>query len=514
MDTVVILDFGSQYSQLIARRVREIGVYCEIFAFDSDPSKVLALNPQAYILSGGPRSVYDDGAPMMPNYVLAARVPVLGICYGMQLLAKTLGGSVAASDDREYGCNEVRVLEHSRVMPQHLLNSGFDVWTSHGDKVTKTPPGFNITATSDNCPIAAIEDQERRIYGLQFHPEVSHTAHGDEIISNFLEAAAVRRDWEPGFMVNDSIQSIRRQVGGERVIAAVSGGVDSSVAAALVHRAIGDQLTCFYVDTGLMREGETEQVVSTFTEQLQVHLEVVMAVEEFMSALSGITDPEAKRKIIGEKFIRIFEREARRLAAGAGFLVQGTIYPDIVESRGKGLDQADKIKTHHNVGGLPSELSLELIEPLRHLFKDEVRAVGDEIGLPHEMVWRQPFPGPGLAIRCIGDVTPERLRKLRAADNIMLDELSKADMLSGNTAQAFAVLLPVRSVGVMGDTRSYEEVVALRAVTTDDFMTADWARLPYEIIARISTRISNEVAGVNRVVYDVSSKPPSTIEWE
>lgn len=514
MDTVVIVDFGSQYSQLIARRVRDAGVYCEIRWFDADMDTVLALNPKAYILSGGPGSVYEDGAPTLPNYVLASGVPVLGICYGMQLLAQSLGGRVIANDDREYGRSEVRLLQHSKLMPDHVAVPKFDAWMSHGDQVMGLPAGFVVTATSDHCQIAAMEDPARLLYALQFHPEVKHTEHGHDILSAFLEVADVRREWTPGFILKDAMKNISQQVGDDSVIAAISGGVDSTVAAALVQRAIGDQLTCFYVDTGLMRATETEQVTAMFSERLEARFEVVDAVEEFVQALAGVVDPEEKRQIVGEKFIRIFEREARRLRIGTGFLVQGTIYPDVVESSGKGSEKAAIIKSHHNVGGLPRDVSFELVEPLRHLFKDEVRALGEELGLPHEMVWRQPFPGPGLAIRCLGEVTRDRLVTLRAADAIMCDELRAADMLWGDIAQAFAVLLPVRSVGVMGDNRTYEEVVALRAVTTDDFMTADWARLPHELLARISTRISNEVKGVNRVVYDVSSKPPSTIEWE
>ena len=514
MDTVIILDFGSQYSQLIARRIREARVYCEILRFDADPATVLALSPKAYILSGGARSVYETEAPILPNYVLASGVPVLGICYGMQLLALTLGGRVSASENGEYGRSEVQVVTRSQLMPKKLAALKFDAWMSHGDMVTDTPPGFSIIATSENCPITAMEDAERRIYALQFHPEVTHTEHGDDILGAFLDVAAVRRDWTTDSIAKRSVESIRRQIGGGRAIAAVSGGVDSTVASALVQRAIGKQLTCFYVDTGLMRTGETEQVVGAFAPHLHTHFEVVNAGQEFIQALDGVTDPEAKRQIVGEKFIRVFEREARRLGIDSEFLVQGTIYPDVVESSGKGQEHADRIKTHHNVGGLPDDLTFELVEPLRHLFKDEVRAVGQEIGLPEAMIWRQPFPGPGLAIRCLGAVTWERLKKLRAADSIMREELKTAAMLRGNTAQAFAVLLPVKSVGVMGDARTYEEVVALRVVTTNDFMTADWARLPYEILARISSRISNEVQGVNRVVYDISSKPPSTIEWE
>ena len=514
MDSVAIIDFGSQYSQLIARRVREAHVYCELFPFDTAADVVLDLKPKALILSGGPSSVYAAGAPQLPPYVLEASVPVLGICYGMQLLSRTLGGEVKPAGEHEYGRSRLRCRPESSLLPDYLAGKTFQAWMSHGDLVAAAPANFSVTASSENCPVAAIENPERGIFGLQFHPEVHHTEHGSEILEQFLRHARVRREWTPGFMVADAVKRIRAQVGKADVISAVSGGVDSTVATALVHRAIGDRLTCFYVDTGLMRAGETEQVVSTFQEQLQVRLEAINAVEDFMTVLSSVTDPEVKRKAIGEKFMQLFEREAHRLGNAAEFLVQGTIYPDVVESSGYGREQAAKIKTHHNVGGLPEELPFTLIEPLRFMFKDEVRAVGTELGLPEAMVWRQPFPGPGLAIRCLGEVTWERLERLRLADSIMQSELAAADMLRGETAQAFAVLLPVKSVGVMGDARTYEQVVALRAVTTDDFMTADWARLPHELLARISNRIINEVRGVNRVVYDISSKPPGTIEWE
>ncbi|HJO33901.1 MAG: glutamine-hydrolyzing GMP synthase [Anaerolineales bacterium] len=514
MDSVAIIDFGSQYSQLIARRVREAHAYCELFPFDTTANVVLDLKPKALILSGGPSSVYAAGAPQLPPYVLEAGVPVLGICYGMQLLSRALGGEVKPAAEHEYGRSRLRCRPESSLLPDHLAGKTFHAWMSHGDLVAAAPANFSVTASSENCPIAAIENPERGIFGFQFHPEVHHTEHGSEILEHFLRHAHVRREWTPGFMVANAVKRIRAQVGEAEVISAVSGGVDSTVATALVHRAIGDRLTCFYVDTGLMRAGETEQVVSTFQEHLQVRLEAINAVEDFMTVLSGVTDPEVKRKAIGEEFMQLFEREARRLGSSAEYLVQGTIYPDVVESSGKGRQQAAKIKTHHNVGGLPDELPFTLIEPLRFMFKDEVRAVGAELGLPEAMVWRHPFPGPGLAIRCLGEVTWERLERLRLADSIMQSELAAADMLRGETAQAFAVLLPVKSVGVMGDARTYEQVVALRAVTTDDFMTADWARLPHEKLARISNRIINEVRGVNRVVYDISSKPPSTIEWE
>ncbi|MBI3240915.1 MAG: glutamine-hydrolyzing GMP synthase [Chloroflexi bacterium] len=512
MDSIVILDFGSQYSQLIARRVREARVYCELFPWNAPAEKVLALQPKAFILSGGPNSVYEPGAPTLPAYVLDSGLPVLGICYGMQLMARALGGHVAPGSQREYGRTNIQTSSDSTLF--YGIRNTHYVWMSHGDKVDQLPPGFTVTATSPNCPIAALEDSTRRLFALQFHPEVNHTQHGREILQAFIRQIEIKAEWTPGSIVDDAIQKIQAQVGSDKVLAAVSGGVDSTVAAALVHRAVGDQLTCFYIDTGLMRAGESGQVVATFRENLHAKLHPVNAVEDFMEALAGVADPERKRKIIGEKFIRCFEREARRLGSDAKFLVQGTIYPDVVESSGKGREQAAKIKTHHNVGGLPDDLQFSLVEPLRFLFKDEVRAVGAELGLPDEMVWRQPFPGPGLAIRCLGEVTWERLEKLRAADKIFTDELRAAGMLRGDTAQAFAVLLPVKSVGVMGDYRTYEETIVLRAVTTDDFMTADWARLPYDLLAKVSSRIVNEVKGVNRVAYDISSKPPATIEWE
>jgi GMP synthase (glutamine-hydrolysing) len=514
MDSIAVLDFGSQYSQLIARRVREAQVYCELFPFDAPEEKVLAMHPKAFILSGGPNSVYDPGAPDLPDYVLRSGKPVLGICYGMHLLARSLGGHVAASAQREYGRAEVRPNSTPSILP----SAAFQAWMSHGDTVDRMPDGFHSTAVSDNCPIAAMENPDHKLFALQFHPEVNHTEHGIEILAAFLRAADIKPEWTPGSVVEESIAAIRSRVGDGRVVAGVSGGVDSTVAAALVHKAVGDNLTCIFVNNGLLRADEPESVVAAFQKTLGAKLVAVDAAEEFLDALAGVVEPEKKRKIIGEKFIRIFEREALRIAGKKGdqarFLVQGTIYPDVVESRGPERKTADKIKTHHNVGGLPADLGFELVEPLRFLFKDEVRKVGLELGLPDAMIWRQPFPGPGLAVRCLGEITWNRLEILRAADKILTDELADAGMLRGDTAQAFAVLLPVRSVGVMGDGRTYQEVCALRAVTTEDFMTADWARLPYDLLAKISNRIVNEVPGINRVVYDITSKPPSTIEWE
>lgn len=513
MDCVVILDFGSQYSQLIARRVREAKVYCELFPHDAPADKVLALRPQAIILSGGPNSVYDAGAPTLPDYVLAADVPVLGICYGMQLLARALGGHVVGSATREYGRARLTRTAASHLPGFDQLPSAFNVWASHGDKVEALPPGFSAIAATDDCPFAAMENAERGIYALQFHPEVNHSEHGATLLQAFLQAANIAPSWTAESMVETAIANIRQQVGAGHVIAGVSGGVDSSVAAALVHRAIGDQLTCIYVDNGMMRAGESETVVQTFRDHLGARLVAVNAAEDFISALQGVTEPEQKRKIIGERFIRTFEA-ALSHANDAAFLCQGTIYPDVIESRGPERQSAAKIKSHHNVGGLPADMKFKLVEPLRFLFKDEVRAVGTELGLPDSLVWRQPFPGPGLAVRCLGEVTWERLGVLRAADKIVTDELGAAGLLRGATAQAFAVLLPVRSVGVMGDGRTYHETCAIRAVTTNDFMTADWAKLPYDILSRISSRIVNEVSGINRVVYDITSKPPATIEWE
>jgi GMP synthase (glutamine-hydrolysing) len=514
MDSVVILDFGSQYSQLIARRIREAQAYSELFPHDAPEKSVMSLHPKAFVLSGGPNSVYDPGAPGLPDYVLKSGLPVLGICYGMHLMARELGGRVAASEQREYGRAEVRPVSDSVLLPK----TAFQAWMSHGDRVDRTPPGFHPTAESGNCPVAAMEDPARSLFALQFHPEVNHTEHGTEILAAFLRAAGMKSEWTPGSVVEECVEGIRRRVGTSAVVAGVSGGVDSTVAAALVHRAVGDQLTCIFVDTGMLRAGEGAAVAEAFGRTLGARLIAVNAAEEFLGALEGVTDPERKRKIIGEKFIRVFEREAERAAEDesgrARFLVQGTIYPDVVESRAAERASADKIKTHHNVGGLPEDLGFELVEPLRYLFKDEVRKVGAELGLPDGLVWRQPFPGPGLAVRCLGEITWERLEILRAADKILTDELGAADLLRGDTAQAFAVLLPVRSVGVMGDGRTYQEVCAVRAVTTEDFMTADWARIPLDLLARISSRIVNEVKGINRVVYDITSKPPATIEWE
>jgi GMP synthase (glutamine-hydrolysing) len=510
-DSLAILDFGSQYAQLIARRVREAHVYCELFPWDTPAEKVMALHPRGFILSGSPSSVYAEGAPVLLPYVLDSKLPILGLCYGMQLLTYSLGGEVAHAAEREYGPAEIQPL-----LPGAMLNSISKVWMSHGDRITRMPPGFTALAKSGNSPIAAMGDFERKYFAVQFHPEVKHTPHGEELLKHFaIDICGCVPDWTPASIIEQSLQRIRAQAGRERVLAAVSGGVDSSVAAALVHQAIGDQLVAVFVDTGLLRQGEPEQVVSTFRGQMGAELVAVDASREFFTALKGVTDPEQKRKIVGEKFIRIFEREARKLGQ-PHFLVQGTIYPDVVESAAPDRSKAARIKSHHNVGGLPPDMEMTLIEPLRYLFKDEVRAVGEALGLPEGMVWRQPFPGPGLTVRCLGEVTPARVACLRAADAIFLQELSAAGLMGkgAETSQAFAVVLPVRSVGVMGDERTYQEAAAIRAVVTDDFMTADWVRLPYDLLARVANRIVNEVHGINRVVYDITSKPPATIEWE
>ena len=509
--SIAILDFGSQYAQLIARRVREAHIYCELFPWDAPAEKVQALHPKGFILSGGPASVYAEGAPTLPGYIIKSGLPILGICYGMQLLVHTLGGKVNPSDEREYGQAEIQPL-----IPGTMLDVLSKVWMSHGDRITAMPQGFVALAKSGSSPIAAMGDFERKYFAVQFHPEVHHTQNGAEILKHFaMDVCGCVQDWTPASIIEESIARIRSQVGGERVLAAVSGGVDSSVAAALVHQAIGDQQVAVFVDTGLLRQGEPEQVARTFREQMGAELVAVEAAAEFFAALKGVTDPEQKRKIVGEKFIRIFEREAKNLGAPK-FLVQGTIYPDVVESAAPDRNKAAKIKSHHNVGGLPEEMEMSLVEPLRYLFKDEVRAVGEALGLPESMVWRQPFPGPGFTVRCLGEVTPGRVACLRLADAIFTQELSGAGLLGkgAGTSQAFAVLLPVRSVGVMGDERTYHEVCAIRAVVTDDFMTADWARIPYDVLAKVANRIVNEVHGINRVVYDITSKPPATIEWE
>ena len=508
---IAILDYGSQYSQLIARRVREQGVYAELFPWNADPAQVKAFKPRGYILSGGPCSVYDADAPTLPSYVLDSKIPVLGICYGMQLLTHALGGKVALAQAREYGPAHVEIGESGLF---NGLPSEIDVWMSHADRIEALPPGWQSLARSTNSPLAAMGDETRHIYGVQFHPEVAHTPLGWMILRSYVfNVCGCIPTWTPASMVDECVRLIRDEVGDKRVVLGLSGGVDSSVAAALIHKAIGDHLTCIFVNQGLLRKYEPEQVVETFGKHLAIPLVAVDATETFLSALEDVTDPERKRKIIGELFVRTFEAESNKLGQ-IDYLAQGTIYPDVIESAAKDRPTAHRIKTHHNVGGLPENMKFKLLEPLRFMFKDEVRKVGAELGLPDEIIWRQPFPGPGLAVRCLGAITWERLERLRDADYIVLEELRNANLLRGDTAQAFAVLLPVRSVGVMGDGRTYQETLAIRAVTTDDFMTADWARLPYDILAQISRRIVNEVQGINRVVYDISSKPPATIEWE
>src|SRR3989440_2515291 len=507
-DTVLVVDFGAQYAQLIARRVREAHVYSEIVPRDMPIPEMLARKPKGIIFSGGPKSVHVEGAPTIDGAVYNGGVPILGICYGAQLVAQQLGGEVARSGIGEYGRTALEVTAGSALFGELPLQQ--DVWMSHADSIVAAPPGFRVTARTDAVPVAALEDAERAVYGVQFHPEVVHTPRGQEILKHFLyDVCGCRPSWTMVSIIEQAIEQIRAQVGDEKVICGLSGGVDSAVAAALVHKAVGDQLTCVFVDTGLLRLNEAEQVERTFRRQFAIDLVHVKAGDRFLGALDDVIDPERKRKIIGELFIRVFEEAARDLG-DARFLVQGTLYPDVVESGGG--DNAN-IKSHHNVGGLPDDMEFELVEPLRNLFKDEVRAVGEELGLPEEIVWRQPFPGPGLAVRIVGTITPERLEILRRADAIVVEEIKKAG-LHRELWQAFAVLIAVRTVGGMGDERTYAYPIVVRAVTSDDAMTADWARLPAEVLERISSRIINEVPGVNRVAYDITSKPPGTIEWE
>ena len=516
---ILILDFGAQYSQLIARRVREQQVYCELHPNDVSEDFIREFKPQGIILSGGPNSVYDAETPRAPQLVFELGVPVLGICYGMQTMAAQLGGKVENAQKREFGYAEIRARGHSRLLEgvQDRVNASghglLDVWMSHGDKVTEIPPGFKLIASNEATPIAAMADETRRFYGVQFHPEVTHTLRGRDMFARFVrEICACRGDWNMPDYVAEAVVKVREQVGKEEVILGLSGGVDSSVVAALLHRAIGDQLTCVFVDNGLLRLNEAEQVMQTFARNLGVKVIHVDATEQFMGQLKGVSDPEQKRKIIGREFVNVFQSEAGKLPQ-AKWLAQGTIYPDVIESASAKSKRTHTIKSHHNVGGLPDTLHLKLLEPLRELFKDEVRELGIALGLPHEMVYRHPFPGPGLGVRILGEVKKEFADLLRRADAIFIDELRRADWYD-KTSQAFVVFLPVKSVGVMGDGRTYEYVVALRAVQTQDFMTAHWAELPHSLLGIVSNRIINEVRGINRVVYDISGKPPATIEWE
>jgi GMP synthase (glutamine-hydrolysing) len=516
---ILILDFGSQYTQLIARRVREVGVYCEIHPFDMPEADIEAFRPRGIILSGGPESVTETATPRAAQKVFELGVPVLGICYGMQTMAAQLGGEVEPASHREYGYAQVRARGHSRLLADiedHTSEEGYgllDVWMSHGDRVRNLPDGFKVIASTDNAPLAGMADDERGFYGLQFHPEVTHTHQGERIMRRFIiEICGCEALWTADNIIDDSIAQIREQVGSDQVLLGLSGGVDSSVVAALLHKAIGDQLICVFVDNGLLRLHEGDQVMATFAQHMGVKVIRVDAEARFLDALKGVTDPEAKRKVIGNMFIEVFEEEAEKLA-GIRWLAQGTIYPDVIESAGARTGKAHVIKSHHNVGGLPEEMNLELVEPLRELFKDEVRRLGVELGLPYEMVYRHPFPGPGLGVRILGEVHKEYADMLRQADAIYIEELRNNELYD-QVSQAFAVFLPVKSVGVMGDSRKYDYVIALRAVETVDFMTARWTHLPYEVLDTMSRRIINEVAGISRVTYDISGKPPATIEWE
>lgn len=515
---IVILDFGSQYTQVIARRVRECSVYSQVVRFDAPAAEIAALGARGIVLSGGPASVYAQNAPQPDPALFELGLPVLGICYGLQLMFFHLGGKVEASEKREYGAGSLQVRAADCPL-FHGLPEKLDVWNSHGDKVNSLPPGFVAVASTENSDFAAVEHSQRRLYGLQFHPEVAHTPRGKDIIENFVYGVCgCERDWTMGSFIEQTCAEIRAKVGADGVILGLSGGVDSSVAAMLLHQAIGDQLTCIFVNNGLLRENEAEAVERLFGDNFHLKLKTVDASARFLAKLAGVTDPEQKRKVIGNEFVRVFEEAAVELRSGGDgvghrFLAQGTLYPDVIESVSISGNPAALIKSHHNVGGLPADMKFELIEPLRQLFKDEVRQVGQQLGLPREVTHRQPFPGPGLAVRILGEVTPERLRILRDADTVVVNEMKAHDWYY-RVWQSFAVLLPVRSVGVMGDERTYDYTVALRIVESQDGMTADWVRVPYELLARISNRICNEVKGVNRVCYDISSKPPSTIEWE
>jgi GMP synthase (glutamine-hydrolysing) len=507
-ELVVILDFGGQYTQLIARRIRECNVYCEIVPFDTPLEEITRRSPKGIVFSGGPASVYEDGAPRVDPGVYAKGIPILGICYGTQLMAYQLGGVVKPGESREYGRTNLEVLDNSGLFKG--LGGCLVGWMSHGDLVEAVPAGFTVTARTSSTPVAAMEDRARGLYGVQFHPEVVHTPWGTDLLRNFLYGACgLAGSWTPASFIETAIREVRREVGSDRVICGVSGGIDSACVAALVHKAIGDQLTCIFVNHGLLRLNEAEKVRETFEGHFGMKLVYADAEERFLSRLKGVIDPEQKRKIIGEEFVRVFEEHASKIE-GARFLAQGTLYPDVIES---GTKNAAVIKSHHNVGGLPEDMNLRVLEPVRYLFKDEVRAVAAELGLPEDMVWRQPFPGPGLAIRIVGEVTKQRLETLRHADDIVVAEIKKAGLYR-ELWMGFAILAPIRSVGVMGDQRTYADTIVVRAVTSQDAMTADWARLPYDVLERISNRIINEVSGINRVVYDISSKPPATMEWE
>jgi len=508
---ILIIDFGSQYNQLIARRVREHSVYCEIEPPTMSLHAIRALNPEGIILSGGPASIYAKGSPRVDRGIFDLGIPVLGICYGMQFMIDTLGGKVIGSKKREYGFAELHIKKPTGLFAG--LDKKTQCWMSHGDSIGELPEGFTTTAATSNTPVAAAQDVKRRFYGLQFHPEVAHTADGKKMLANFLfEVCRCKKSWSMKSFAQHAIEDIRQQVGKEKVILGLSGGVDSSVAAVLLHRAIGRQLTCVFVDNGVLREGEAKRVIDMFKKHLHINLKFARSGGLFLKKLKGVTDPEKKRKIIGRTFIEVFDEEALKIK-GVKFLAQGTLYPDLIESRSAFGGPSVVIKSHHNVGGLPKKMKLQLLEPLKHLFKDEVRLLGKELGLSDDVVWRQPFPGPGLAVRILGEVTPQRLSVLRKADTILIEEIRAANLYY-KLWQTFVVLLPIKSVGIMGDQRTYENIAAIRAVTSDDAMTADWARLPQDLLARVSTRIINEVRGINRVVYDVSSKPPSTIEWE
>jgi GMP synthase (glutamine-hydrolysing) len=518
-DKILILDFGSQYTQLIARRIREIGVYSEIYSCDCGADEIKRFAPKGIILSGGPETVTSEDTPRAPQYVFEAGVPVLGICYGLQTMTEQLGGKVESSHHREFGYAQIRARGHSKLLvdiEDHVSPEGYgllDVWMSHGDRVTELPEGFKLIASSEGAPIAGIANEEKHFYGLQFHPEVTHTKQGGRILSRFvLEICGCEALWTADNIIEDSIRAVRAKVGSEQVILGLSGGVDSSVVAALLHKAIGDQLTCVFVDTGLLRLNEGDQVMAMFAEHMGIKVIRVDAEARYMAALNGVTDPERKRKIIGGLFVEIFDEEAAKLT-DAKWLAQGTIYPDVIESAGAKSGKAHLIKSHHNVGGLPENMTLKLVEPLRELFKDEVRKLGLELGLPADMIHRHPFPGPGLGVRILGEVKKDYADLLRRADAIFIEELYRHDLYQ-KVSQAFAVFLPVKSVGVMGDGRRYDYVIALRAVETIDFMTARWAHLPYEFLDLVSRRIINEVPGISRVTYDISGKPPATIEWE